>query len=458
MANMQLEKVKMRYENASLRSTNFSEVAQGYNEVEAHTEALRCLNCLHKPCVSGCPVNVEIPDFIKALSENRLEDALAIIHKTNNFPSICGRVCPQENQCEKQCVRGIKGESVAIGSLERYVADHAKSRNNHKNPTQSKSVAIIGSGPAGLSCASDLAKLGYPTTIYEALHTTGGVLTYGIPEFRLPKKVVQKEIEALKEMNVKICTNSVIGRTLSLDDLEEMDYQAIFIGTGAGLPNFMNIKNENALGVYSANEFLTRVNLMQANNNDYDTPIIKPKHTLVVGGGNVAMDAARCAKRLGSDVTVIYRRSAVEMPARAEEVEHAKEEGIVFEYLCNPLEIKMDEKHYVSGAILEKMVLTKEAENGRRGVQSLSGSEFELEADCVIIAIGTSCNPILTSVTKDLLVNKRGCIIVNENNETTRNHVYAGGDAVSGAATVIEAMHAGKVAAEAIHQQLSNKY
>lgn len=452
MPNMQNNKTPMLFQNPLERSRNFEEVALGYDLESAKNEALRCLNCLHKPCMNGCPVHVDIPGFIHSLANDDVDGALEKIKKTNNFPSICGRVCPQESQCEKECVRGIKGESVAIGSLERFVADHGKVINETPVSNGIK-VGIIGSGPAGLSCANDCAKAGFDVTIFEALHEFGGVLTYGIPEFRLPKDIVKNEINNLKDFNVKIINNVIIGKTKSFDDLWDEGFKALFIGTGAGLPNFMNIPNENAIGVVSANEYLTRCNLMKAYKEGYDTPIAKPKHTIVVGGGNVAMDAARCAKRLGEKVTLVYRRSLEEMPARKEEVEHAMEEGIDFAILSNPVSISKDEFGCVSGIKCIKMELTDPDEKGRRGVKEIENSEFNIDCDYVIMAIGTSSNPLLKQAVASLETNRRGCFVVDENQMTSIKSVYAGGDAVSGAATVILAMGAGKKAAESIINQ-----
>lgn len=454
MPNMQNNKTPMSFQEAQIRNRNFEEVALGYHHDDAINEAKRCLNCLHKPCMNGCPVHVHIPEFIQCLANDNIDDALEEIKKTNNFPSICGRVCPQEAQCEKECVRGIKGEAVAIGRLERYVADHGKTKTNAPHSRGIK-VGIIGSGPAGLSCANDCAKAGFDVTIFEALHESGGVLTYGIPEFRLPKEIVKNEINMLKDYNVTIVNNVVVGKTKTFADLWNDGFKALFIGTGAGLPNFMNIPNENAIGVVSANEYLTRCNLMKAYREEYDTPIAKPKHTIVVGGGNVAMDAARCAKRLGENVTLVYRRSLDEMPARREEIEHAMEEGIHFEILCNPISISKNEFGCVNGIKCIKMELTEPDEKGRKGVVEIKDSEFDIECDYVIMAIGTSSNPLLKQVETSLETNRRGCFVVNENQMTSIQSVYAGGDAVSGAATVILAMGAGKKAAESITRELT---
>lgn len=459
MANMSQHKNEMPTQDPKVRSRNFNEVALGYSKEQALDEAQRCLNCKHKPCVSGCPVAIDIPGFIEKIRENDFTGAYEVISRTSSLPAICGRVCPQENQCEKYCVRGIKHEPVAIGRLERFVADYVmehEQKHEQKIEKNGKKVAVIGSGPAGLSCAGVLAKLGYDVTVFEALHVAGGVLMYGIPEFRLPKVIVQKEIEGLKELGVKIETNMVIGKTLSIDELQEMGFEAIFIGSGAGLPKFMNIPGENLNGVYSANEFLTRINLMKAYIDDSMTPIKRAKHVVVVGGGNVAMDAARCALRLGAEeVSIVYRRSEAELPARKEEVEHAKEEGIRFRLLTNPVEILSDDGKNVSRIKCIEMELGEPDASGRRRPVEKKGSEFEIEADCVIIAIGTVPNPLIKSTTKGLETQKWGGIITDENGLTTRDSVYAGGDAVTGAATVILAMGAGKTAAEAIHKQLS---
>lgn len=453
MPNMQNEKTPMPFQDPTVRSKNFEEVALGYTKEMAVQEANRCLNCKHKPCINGCPVHVHIPEFIQYLANDQIDEALHEIKLTNNFPSICGRVCPQESQCEKECVRGIKGEAVAIGRLERFVADHGKDKVVEVQSNGIK-VGVIGSGPAGLSCAIDCAKAGFDVTIFEALHASGGVLTYGIPEFRLPKAIVKEEIEALRNYNVKIENNVIIGKVKTIEDLWDEGFKALFIGSGAGLPNFMNIPNENAVGVVSANEYLTRCNLMKAYDHRYDTPIAKPQHTIVVGGGNVAMDAARCARRLGDKVTLVYRRSLDEMPARKEEVEHAMEEGIDFKILTNPIAIQKDENGRVSGMTCVSMELGEPDEKGRRGVTVKENSEFNIDCDYIIMAIGTSSNPLLKDSEKSLEVNKRGCIVVNENQMTSIQSVYAGGDAVSGAATVILAMGAGKKAAESICKEL----
>lgn len=463
MANMSLKKVPMPEQEPNQRNKNFKEVALGYEENMAVEEAERCIQCKNRPCVEGCPVHVKIPEFIKLIANRDFEGAYQKIKETNNLPAICGRVCPQESQCESVCTRGKKGEPVAIGRLERFTADwHMKNNEDkiEKPETNGRKVAVIGSGPAGLSCAGDLAKMGYDTTIFEAFHTPGGVLMYGIPEFRLPKEIVQKEIDSLKKLGVKIETNMVIGKILTIDDLFDMGYEAVFIGTGAGLPKFMNIPGENLNGVYSANEFLTRINLMKA----YDfpnspTPVKVGKKVVVVGGGNVAMDAARSAKRMGAEeVYIVYRRSEEEMPARLEEIHHAKEEGIIFKLLTNPVRIIGDESGNVKGIECVNMVLGDVDESGRRRPVEEKGSEHVIDVDTVIIAIGQSPNPLITSTTEGLEKQRWGGIIVNEETlETSRRGVFAGGDAVTGAATVILAMGAGKKAAASIHKYLSEK-
>ena len=468
MANMKLEKNPMPTQEASVRAHNFNEVAMGYTEEIALDEAARCLNCKNMPCVSGCPVNIHIPEFISKIKECDFEGAYEVITKTSSLPAVCGRVCPQETQCESKCVRGIKGQPVGIGRLERFVADwHNDHNTTHAVRPESNGhrVAVVGSGPSGLTCAGDLAKKGYSVTVYEALHTAGGVLVYGIPEFRLPKKIVAKEVETLKELGVDVETNVVIGKTLTIDELFEMGYEAVFVGSGAGLPNFMGIPGESLKGVYSANEFLTRSNLMKAYEKEPVTPIMKGGRVAVVGGGNVAMDAARTALRLGAEkVYIIYRRSMDELPARREEVEHAEEEGIDFRLLCNPTEIlgynnpenPRDEKNgFVTGIKCVKMELGEPDASGRRRPVAIEGSDFVLDVDTVVMSIGTSPNPLIKSTTKGLEVNKHGGIIVNEDGLTSRENVYAGGDAVTGAATVISAMGAGKTAAHAIDELLS---
>lgn len=453
------KRVPVREQDPQVRSTNFEEVCFGYNMEEAILEAERCLNCKNAKCIQGCPVSINIPAFITEVKSGNIKSAFDIINESSSLPAICGRVCPQESQCEKNCIRGIKGDSVAIGKLERFVADWA--RENNISPvkpekTNGKKVAVIGAGPAGLTCAGDLAKLGYEVTIFEALHEPGGVLVYGIPEFRLPKeKVVNAEIENVKKLGVKIETNVIIGKTVTIDQLEKEGYLAVFIGSGAGLPNFMGIPGENANGVFSANEYLTRSNLMKAFRQDYDTPIFKSKKLAVVGGGNVAMDAARTAKRLGAEVYVIYRRSEKELPARLEEVHHAKEEGIIFEMLTNPTEILVDEKGWVRGIKCIKMELGEPDASGRRRPIEVLNSEFEIEVDSVVMALGTSPNPLISSTTEGLELNKHKCLIVEEGGQTTRQGVFAGGDAVTGAATVILAMEAGKIGAKGIHEYLS---
>ena len=462
MPNMSLKKNEMPSQAPNVRNKNFLEVALGYTEEQALDEAQRCLHCKNKPCVAGCPVGIHIPDFIAKVAEGDFEAAYQIITQQSSLPAVCGRVCPQETQCEQKCVRGIKGEPVGIGRLERFVADwHNKNvcEAPRKPAPNGHKVAVIGSGPSGLTCAGDLAKKGYAVTVFEALHTAGGVLVYGIPEFRLPKDIVQKEIDGLKALGVDVQTNMVIGRVLSIDELLEQGYEAVFIGSGAGLPRFMNIPGENLKGVYSANEFLTRVNLMKAYQPGSDTPIEHAKRVAVVGGGNVAMDAARCAKRLGAEeVFIVYRRSEKELPARAEEVEHAKEEGIVFHLLNNPTQILGDENGNVKGMECIRMELGEPDASGRRRPVEVPGSEFTLDVDCVIMAIGTSPNPLIKSTTQGLETQKWGGIIVNEETGlTSREGVYAGGDAVTGAATVILAMGAGKTAATAIDQYIQSK-
>lgn len=462
MPNMSLKRVPMPHQEPDIRNKNFSEVALGFTPEMAIEEASRCLNCKTRPCVSGCPVNVNIPDFLMHLSKGEFEEAYQVITRTNGLPAICGRVCPQETQCEGKCVRGIKGDSVSIGRLERFCADyHMKNVSTlpEKPEANGKKVAIIGAGPSGLTCATDLAKLGYEVTIFEAFHAAGGVLIYGIPEFRLPKEIVRKEIENLTALGVEIKTNMVIGKVLSIDELFDMGYKACFVGSGAGLPSFMGIEGEDLVGVFSANEYLTRTNLMKAYQQGYDTPIMKSKAVAVVGGGNVAMDAARCAIRLGAEkVYVIYRRGLAEMPARKEEVEHAMEEGIEFKCLNNPVRLLPDENGRVRAVECVEMELTEPDESGRRRPVEKKDSNFLIDADTVIIAIGTSPNPLIRSTTPGLDTNRRGCLVVDEATmKTSREGVYAGGDAVTGAATVILAMGAGKQAAKSIDEFLSDK-
>ena len=462
MPNMSLKKNEMPVQDPQVRRGNFDEVALGYTLEQALDEAERCLHCKNKPCVSGCPVAIDIPGFIGKVKEKDFEGAYQILSKDSSLPAVCGRVCPQETQCESKCVRGIKGEPVGIGRLERFVADYHMAHSTEppvKPAPNGHKVAVVGAGPAGLTCAGDLAKAGYDVTIFEALHLAGGVLVYGIPQFRLPKEIVQKEIDNLKAIGVTLDTDVVIGRTLTVDELFEQGFEAIFIGSGAGLPRFMNIPGENLKGVYSANEFLTRTNLMKAYREGSDTPIMHAQKVAVVGGGNVAMDAARCAKRLGAkDVYIVYRRSEKEMPARIEEVHHAKEEGIEFHVLTNPTAILGDDNRMVKGMTCVQMELGEPDASGRRRPIVKEGSQFELDVDCVIMALGTSPNPLIRNTTKGLETNKHGCFVVNEETcQTSREGVYAGGDAVTGAATVILAMGAGKQAAKAIDQYLKNK-
>lgn len=462
MADM-LKKVPVREQDAKVRATNFEEVCLGYNKKEAMDEATRCLNCRNAKCIQGCPVSIDIPAFIQEVKEGNIEEAYKVIGRSSALPAICGRVCPQESQCEGKCIRGIKGEPVSIGKLERFVADYAlendikpvgaESMNGHK-------VAVIGSGPAGLTCAGDLAKMGYEVTVFEALHELGGVLVYGIPEFRLPKqKVVAKEIEKVKELGVKFESNVVIGKSTTIDQLmEEEGFEAVFIGSGAGLPMFMGIPGENANGVFSANEYLTRSNLMKAFDESYDTPIIAGKKVAVVGGGNVAMDAARTALRLGADVHIVYRRSEAELPARVEEVHHAKEEGVIFDLLTNPTKINVDENGNITSMTVIKMELGEPDASGRRRPVEIPGSEYDIEVDTVIMSLGTSPNPLISSTTKGLETNRRKCIVADEENgQTSKEGVFAGGDAVTGAATVILAMGAGKAGAKGIDEYLKNK-
>ena len=455
-----LKKVPVREQDAATRATNFEEVCLGYNEEEAVCEASRCINCKNAQCMKGCPVAINIPGFIEQVKNKNFEKAYEIISESSSLPAVCGRVCPQESQCEGKCIRGIKGEALSIGKLERFVADYATEKGimpKASTEKKGKKVAVIGSGPAGLTCAGDLAKMGYDVTIFEALHQAGGVLVYGIPEFRLPKdKVVAKEIEKIKALGVKIETNVIIGKSVTIDELlNEEGFDAAFIGSGAGLPKFMGIPGETACGVFSANEFLTRNNLMKAFKEDSTTPIMKGKKVAVVGGGNVAMDAARTALRLGGEVHIIYRRSEEELPARVEEVHHAKEEGIIFNLLTNPVEILKDENGWVNGIKCIKMELGEPDESGRRSPVEVPGSEFVIDVDTVVMSLGTSPNPLISSTTKGLEVNKRKCIVAEENGATTKEGVYAGGDAVTGAATVILAMGAGKTAAAAIDEYLS---
>ncbi len=456
-----LKKVPVREQDPKVRATNFDEVCLGYNKEEAMEEAQRCLHCKNAKCIQGCPVNINIPDFIAQVKEGNIEEAYKVISESSALPAICGRVCPQESQCEGKCIRGIKGEPVSIGKLERFVADWARENGIKPPAPQAKNgrkVAVIGSGPSGLTCAGDLAKLGYDVTIFEALHEPGGVLVYGIPEFRLPKlDVVAKEVENVKSLGVKIETNVIIGKSITIDELmEDEGFEAVFIGSGAGLPMFMGIPGETAKGVFSANEYLTRNNLMKAFRDDYDTPIAHGRKVAVVGGGNVAMDAARTALRLGAEVHIIYRRSEAELPARAEEVHHAKEEGIIFNLLTNPTEILVDENDNVAGIRCIRMELGEPDASGRRRPVAIPGSEFEIEADTVIMSLGTSPNPLISSTTAGLDVNRKKCIIAEEETgKTSKDGVYAGGDAVTGAATVILAMGAGKVAAKGIHEFLS---
>ena len=458
-----LKKTPVREQDPKVRATNFEEVCLGYNKEEAMEEASRCINCKNAQCIKGCPVSINIPGFIEKVKNGDVEGAYQVISESSALPAVCGRVCPQESQCEGKCIRGIKGEPISIGKLERFVADSAREagiKPQGAEKKKGKRVAVIGSGPAGLTCAGDLAKMGYEVTIFEALHEPGGVLVYGIPEFRLPKtKVVAKEIENVKSLGVKIETNVVVGKSVTIDELlEEEGYDAVFIGSGAGLPKFMGIPGEQANGVFSANEYLTRSNLMKAFREDSNTPIMHGRKVAVVGGGNVAMDAARTALRLGAEVHIVYRRSEEELPARVEEVHHAKEEGIIFDLLTNPVEILEDEKGWVNGIKCIKMELGEPDESGRRRPVEVPGSEFVIDVDTVIMSLGTSPNPLISSTTKGLEINKRKCIIAEEDcGKTTKEGVYAGGDAVTGAATVILAMGAGKNAAKGIDEYLSNK-
>ena len=461
MAMDMMKKVPVREQDPQVRAHNFDEVCLGYNKEEAEAEALRCLNCKNPRCVQGCPVSIDIPGFINKVKESDVAGAYAVISESSALPAICGRVCPQESQCEGKCVRGIKGEPVSIGKLERYVADTAREmgiKPQGASEKKGKKVAIIGSGPSGLTCAGDLAKMGYDVKIFEALHKAGGVLVYGIPEFRLPKNaVVQKEIENVQSLGVEIETDCVIGKSTTIDALmEDEGYDAVFVGSGAGLPKFMNIPGEQAMGVFSANEYLTRSNLMGAFSEKSRTPIMRAKKAVIVGGGNVAMDAARTALRLGAEVHIVYRRSEAELPARAEEVHHAKEEGIIFDLLTNPVEIHADEKGWVKGITCIRMELGEPDASGRRRPVEVPGSEFDIECDCVIMSLGTSPNPLISSTTKGLEINRRKCIVADEENgQTSKKGVFAGGDAVTGAATVILAMGAGKAAAKGIDEYLS---
>ncbi len=458
-----LKKVPVREQDAKVRATNFDEVCLGYNKEEAVEEAKRCLGCKKAKCVEGCPVNIDIPGFVAQVKEGKIGEAYQVISRSSALPAICGRVCPQESQCEGKCIRGIKGEPVSIGKLERFVADWAREQGlkPEANPEKNgKKVAVIGSGPAGLTCAGDLAKLGYDVTIFEALHKAGGVLVYGIPEFRLPKDdVVLPEVENVKSLGVKIETDVIIGKSVTIDQLmEEEGFDAVFIGSGAGLPKFMGIPGETACGVFSANEYLTRNNLMKAFDKNYDTPIVTGKKVAVVGGGNVAMDAARTALRLGAEVHVVYRRSEEELPARVEEVHHAKEEGIIFDLLTNPTEILVGEDGWVKGIRCIRMELGEPDASGRRRPVEIAGSEFDIDVDTVIMSLGTSPNPLISATTKGLEINRRKCIVASEDvGATSKEGVYAGGDAVTGAATVILAMGAGKDAAKGIHEYLSQK-
>ena len=461
MAMDMMKKVPVREQDPQVRAHNFDEVCLGYNKEEAEAEALRCLNCKNPRCVQGCPVSIDIPGFINKVKESDVAGAYAVISESSALPAICGRVCPQESQCAGKCVRGIKGEPVSIGKLERYVADTAREmgiKPQGASEKKGKKVAVIGSGPSGLTCAGDLAKMGYDVKIFEALHKAGGVLVYGIPEFRLPKNaVVQKEIENVQSLGVEIETDCVIGKSTTIDALmEDEGYDAVFVGSGAGLPKFMNIPGEQAMGVFSANEYLTRSNLMGAFSEKSRTPIMRAKKAVIVGGGNVAMDAARTALRLGAEVHIVYRRSEAELPARAEEVHHAKEEGIIFDLLTNPVEIHADEKGWVKGITCIRMELGEPDASGRRRPVEVPGSEFDIECDCVIMSLGTSPNPLISSTTKGLEINRRKCIVADEENgQTSKKGVFAGGDAVTGAATVILAMGAGKAAAKGIDEYLS---
>ena len=461
MPNMSLVKNPMPEQAPDIRNKNFDEVALGYTPEMAIEEAKRCLNCKKPMCVAGCPVNVKIPEFIALVAEGKFEEAYLKIKETSSLPAVCGRVCPQERQCESKCVRGIKGEPVAIGRLERFCADYHMAHGvqvEEKIEKNGHKVAVVGAGPAGLTCAGDLARLGYDVTVFEAFHVAGGVLMYGIPEFRLPKEIVSKEVEGLKKLGVIIETNTVVGQAISIDELmDDEGFEAVFIGTGAGLPSFMNIPGEGLIGVYSANEFLTRINLMKAYRDDYATPIKRHSSVAVIGGGNVAMDAARCAKRLGAQVYIVYRRGKEELPARVEEIHHAEEEGIIFKLLSNPKEILGDENGNVRAIRCVEMALGEPDASGRRRPIEKTDSDFILEVDSVIMALGTSPNPLIKNTTEGLIVNERGCIVANDLGKTSKEGVYAGGDAVTGAATVILAMGAGKQAANAIDEYIKNK-
>ena len=462
MANMSLKKNPMPSQEPDVRNKNFDEVALGYTEEMAIDEAKRCLNCKNPKCVNGCPVNVHIPEFIAKVAEGKFDEAFGVITSTNSLPAICGRVCPQENQCEGQCIRGIKGEPVGIGRLERFVADYHNAHGHQGGApavpeSNGHKVAVVGSGPAGLTCAGDLARKGYDVTVFEALHQVGGVLVYGIPEFRLPKAIVAREVSNLEKMGVDIELNMVIGKVLTIPELFERGYEAVFVASGAGLPMFMKIPGEGLVGVYSANEYLTRINLMKAYQEGSETPILHNKKVAVVGGGNVAMDAARCAKRLGAEVHIVYRRSEAELPARAEEVHHAKEEGIIFDLLTNPISIEGDEKGHVQSMTCIRMELGEPDASGRRRPVPMEGSEFKMEADAVIMALGTSPNPMSTKGTEGLEKTRKGCVAADENGQTSLPGVFAGGDAATGAATVILAMGAGKHAAKSIDAYIKSK-